>query len=526
MRIKWIHASNARRFTELIIKDIPHTARLVVLVGQNGSGKSSIFDIFRLWQSSRVDPTFHTKDRADTSQTQIEFYTNPATNLTNSSAKRKVFYLRTAYRNEAEFAISTFQRVGDALSERRPDRTIDNDATVSNNFQRMVSASVTGLFDESNSQETCEELRKNLLGRIHTSMSAVFTDLTMNGIIHPFEKGTFTFNKGTSKDFSYKNLSGGEKAAFDLLLDMSIKSADFDDTVFCIDEPEAHMHTKLQSKLLNELIKMLPNESQLWIATHSIGMMRHAMEMYCNEPGSVAFLDFHDVNFDNRIVLSPVVPDRVFWKKVLSVALDDLSELIMPRQIVLCEGNPMRSPNKSGFDAECYGTIFSIAYPDVEFVSAGNANQVQADSIAIGLTVSNLAKGVTVTRLIDRDDRSPKEISDLEKAGVKVLSRRHIESYLWDEEVLTKLCETEGKPQLVSDTLNALQSAIGVCVATQGKPPDDIKSATGRAFVEIKKLLQLSNCGNTADAFMRDKLAPLVMPGMAVYDQLKKDIFG
>jgi hypothetical protein len=36
-------------------------------------------------------------------------------------------------------------------------------------------------------------------------------------------------------------LSGGEKAAFDLLLDLVIKRREFNDTVFFIDEPEAHM---------------------------------------------------------------------------------------------------------------------------------------------------------------------------------------------------------------------------------------------------------------------------------------------
>ena len=46
---------------------------------------------------------------------------------------------------------------------------------------------------------------------------------------------------------------GGEKAAFDLLLDIFVKKAEYNDTVFCIDEPEAHMNPKLQGKLLEEL---------------------------------------------------------------------------------------------------------------------------------------------------------------------------------------------------------------------------------------------------------------------------------
>jgi hypothetical protein len=36
----------------------------------------------------------------------------------------------------------------------------------------------------------------------------------------------------------------------------------------------------------------------------------------------------------------------------------------------------------------------------------------------------------------------------------------------------------------------------------------------------------LSQSGNTTDAFLSDTLAPLIKPGMGVYAQLKRDIFG
>ena len=48
MRIKEIRLKNYKRFTELTIADLPATARLVVLVGPNGTGKSSVFDSFLL----------------------------------------------------------------------------------------------------------------------------------------------------------------------------------------------------------------------------------------------------------------------------------------------------------------------------------------------------------------------------------------------------------------------------------------------------------------------------------------------
>ena len=55
MRIKSIRLQNYKRFTELTIADVPATARLVVLVGPNGTGKSSVFDSFLLKAGAAVN---------------------------------------------------------------------------------------------------------------------------------------------------------------------------------------------------------------------------------------------------------------------------------------------------------------------------------------------------------------------------------------------------------------------------------------------------------------------------------------
>ncbi len=67
--------------------------------------------------------------------------------------------------------------------------------------------------------------------------------------------------------------------------------------------------------------------------------------------------------------------------------------------------------------------------------------------------------------------------------------------------------------------------ALAASVA-RNQPPDDIKSAARDIYVEAKKLLSLTQVGNDQVAFARNTLAPLLKPGMAVYTQLKNDIFG
>ena len=96
------------------------------------------------------------------------------------------------------------------------------------------------------------------------------------------------------------NLSAGEKSAFDLILDMVVQSKYYPDAIYCIDEPETHMHTKLQGRVLRELYLLIPGQSQLWISTHSIGMLQEAEEIEKEHPGTVAFLDFGGRDFDNQ----------------------------------------------------------------------------------------------------------------------------------------------------------------------------------------------------------------------------------
>ena len=49
MRIKEIQISDFKRFTNLKIIGLPNNAKLVVLVGPNGSGKTSLFEAFNHW---------------------------------------------------------------------------------------------------------------------------------------------------------------------------------------------------------------------------------------------------------------------------------------------------------------------------------------------------------------------------------------------------------------------------------------------------------------------------------------------
>jgi ABC-type cobalamin/Fe3+-siderophores transport system ATPase subunit len=548
MKIQSVELTKFKRFTHLIVDNIPETARLVIMAGPNGSGKSSFFEGLYSWYRStwsrlghNWDDAYHIKQiddgeevpagarrvagrRAINDSIKIQFYDpQPATD----EERRAAVYVRSAYRNDPAFQIDQLQRMGEVVAENRFNRFIENDATVRTNYQRLASQGMSAIYRTEDPSTTIGEFRQKTIGDIQRSMRRLFPALILNDLGDPLDQGTFYFDKGTSKNFPYQNLSGGEKAAFDLMLDIIVKRGIFRDSIYCIDEPEAHMNTRLQGALLQELYELIPEKCQLWLATHSIGMMRRARDLSKQYPGEITFLDFGDKDFDKEVHLRPEIPDRAFWHRVLNVALDDVAELVAPEIIVVCEGKP-RVPGagkNAAMDAHCYDKIFETEFPHAKFISAGNAHEVETDRIALVEAMRGLVKGAEIIRLIDRDDRSPEEVAEAAAKGIRVLTRRHLESYLFDDEVLSALCDSLGK----SDKWPELQAAKAQAIEGSnrgGNAPDDIKSASGPIYVQAKQILEIVGGGNNAKAFMRATLAPFLRPGLETYKTLRDDIFG
>jgi hypothetical protein len=115
-------------------------------------------------------------------------------------------------------------------------------------------------------------------------------------------------------------------------------------------------------------------------------------------------------------------------------------------------------------------------------------------------------------------------IGNLQKAGIKVLTRRQLDSYLWDDEVLTKLCHVRTRPDLVGDLLAAKERSLAASV-TRSNPKDDLKSASGELYNETREILGLTQCGSNRTEFAVSTLAPLVTEETTTYRELREDIF-
>ena len=571
MKIKSIKLKNFKRFTDLTIEGLPETAKLVVMIGPNGCGKSSVFDALNCYtyviinnaypsddtyigpyepmhmmnyylKNDQSDPYLH-MSAEDVASSGMEVgkalladYVNVTLQHEQETKEDELrVHIRSSLRN---YSILTHSDLFSTCSAEKLQLKLSKLPTEKEGDHACALNHWALFFYELTYQSTLEEifgdhrpalpyelkkyaedvlsLKKEILEETINTMARLFPDL--KSVL----RNLFSDIKEIKRELSvlrdrrpFQSLSVGEIAVSDLLLDIIIKKVIDDETIICIDEPEAHIHTKLQGQLLEELYDLISPKSQLWIATHSIGMVRKAQELWREDPDSVVFLDFGKDDFDKQVTLKPIRPDPDFWARTYEVALGDLAELVVTGRTVFCEGEE--------FDEECYMNIFKGTYPEVCFVSLGARGNVEKSVTAANLAIGKIAKSAKVIGIVDRDKATDAEIKRNAERGIRTLSKTTIESYLLDDEVLAKLCEDYGASDKINDLLTAKQNALK---DQKLKSSDNLKSIVQQIHGVAQRVLKSANLGNTRESFMMDILAPRIQPGMKVYEELHEDIFG
>ena len=531
MRLKSAQIKKFKRFVDLTISDLSPDAKLVVLLGPNGCGKSSLFDAFQ--KRLKVVPLLGMNDEfkryyrrtefgAGSDQVDLEFHGG---NPTSEDELKKSLYMRSAYRHDPSFIHTAIEQPENVLDRHAVRRLLDTDKTVQDNYKRIIwrllgKVMTPGLMTD--------DIIEDTIGGLQRSMENVFGDIRLDSLVSAQDTGTFTFTKGTSRSFLYENLSGGEKAAFDLLLDVVVNKAAFDDSIYCVDEPEAHLNTRIQGKLLKELYRMIPGDSQIWIATHSIGMVRAAQEIRAKHPEHVVFLDMgfrpdgEFRNYDEPQTIEPADPDHSFWSRHYAVALDDMAELLAPNRLVLCEGST-QDDDHPALDEYCYNRIFAREFPRTRFVSVGSATTVEKRMHDLLPLLYRIIGATKIVRFRDRDALSPEEINDKRAEGVRVMTKyRNIESMLLSDGVLSRLCDSLGK----TDHFDAIRTARDNALTGDQHASNDLKTAAQAVHHAARTELKMPSPCETNHAFMRYVLAPLVTANTPEYEKLSDDIFG
>ena len=415
-------------------------------------------------------------------------------------------YIRSAYRHTSKFSVSRMEKIDESEYWRHQgQRNFSTpDAEVERNYQRVYRQIMREVFNLE--ERTNADIREMVIGQVRDSLRSIFPGLHLHSLEDLEGEGTFYFEKGDAKKYNFVNLSGGEKAAFDLLLDFIIRKEYYSNAAMCIDEPEVHMGLRAQSELLEVLYELIPEKSQLWLGTHSIGILRASKKILEANPGEVVFLDFSGHNFDKEVNMPPITtPDRDFWESLHEDVLGDLSGLLAPETIIVCESEP-----ETSFDARCYNNIFAKNHPDALFVSAGSQS-ILDKIIPILQTVIQKAEIFAVQ---DRDELLDEKRDELIAEGKRVLTRRTIEDYLIADEVLEKFAIEN---DLNGDQLQELKDI--------NKNNVDMKAKTraGHIYQKIRQYGLI--VGGDKKEFLSDVMAPLLSEEMVTYQELEKDIF-
>lgn len=450
MRITKIHLTNFKRFTDLVIHKIPESSRLVLLIGSNGSGKSSLFDAFGFIQSCLIGDGSHAyenygyyrKNREQpiniaisnpgNTEIQIEEYCTRIPGLSTNN-----FYGRTSFRQTSRLN-SKLSGMGQLDIEKDSDRPkffIDKDNRFENDIERITESILKELF---RGQQSNDQIRDKYINLVNKALTNIFgegngTKLQLIEIIPPLEGkiAQINFRKGNS-EIHYNYLSAGEKEVINLLLNLLSRSALYQDTVYFFDELDLHLNTRLQYNLLKEICEnWIPENCQLWTASHSLGFIEYARQ---SEQASI--LDFDNLDFDLPQVLIPEPKEN---RDVYEIAVgkEFLPALFQDKIICFVEN----------LDKLYYA---DLGLPNTLFISENNRNSVY-----------HKVRTTQYKGIIDRDflsDEDRKEIRN-HYPNLIVLEYYSIENYLYHPDNLEEYYSTNDLPFNKAEYIGLLTDA-------------------------------------------------------------------
>lgn len=533
MRIKQIKVKDYKRFHDLTIDLGDNPKKIVALVGPNGCGKSSVFDamlyintrLFTIGEKGTRDYTYHSlkeEEQYNTNNIKILFDNNKTYDETLNARyeireHNTIFSFRSPYRYNSELLVRESKAIPHIkLNAYGASSASDVDEKVEQNYSRLR----TKYNNYLNTKDcTPSEAKAHIIGELNSAITNCL-DLYIDNLGDiESNRGTIFFRKRDhSNSFSFNVLSAGEKEVIDILLDLYLRRDYYTDSIFIIDEPELHINTAIQRKLLIEINKLIGENCQLWIATHSIGFLRALKEDLKDE---CQIIEFPAENkwASEKYILEAIKSNSETWRSLFETAVDDLAYLIAPKRIIYCEGSdkPSRDNCERGFDAKVYNNIFNQKYPDTLFVSSGGNTELDKRSeIAISI-LSKVFPKIEIWVLKDRDMASGKYTSESDRLEYidnnpinhRVLKRWEIENYLFDKEVIEAYCHKENR---CFDLKNYSETVIDII-------NDDLKSKT----TNIKILCGI--VGSVSPNNFKINLSKYITEDMEVYKELEDVIF-
>jgi len=457
MKIKNLELKNFKRFTDLKLQDIPEDTKLVLLIGSNGSGKSSVFDAFEVisdlvhrqskpggknsfnpgYFQGGKDYSYYVKGPnlpeidlrlSDGSGITCKFESDNSGRLSSTiDLKPTLFYGRSAVRYLPRITRTSIGQSIDVLKDvDKPHYYIDEDKRFENDIDLLIIEIVEKVFkgiNTDNSQQLSEI--RLFLDRINQAFPRIFgngngTKLSFKSLVPPAEgkPSRLIFQKGNS-ELDYHLLSAGEKEVVNLLFNLFVRSRVYDDTIYFMDEIDTHLNTKLQGDLLKEITEnWIPPNCQLWTASHSLGFIQ-----YAKESEVAVIFDLDDFDFDEVKVLIPQPKDN-----------PEIYEIAVSRTILPSLFKDYK--------------IYFVENKDKNYYSSININHIIFVQASNKKAVYHKTKSGEFNGIVDRDFLTEDDIHEIEKQypKLKILRLYSIENYLYHPDNLAEYFASENVP--------------------------------------------------------------------------------
>ncbi|MCK4979098.1 MAG: AAA family ATPase, partial [Candidatus Delongbacteria bacterium] len=305
MRIRKLQLKNGfKRFYDLTIDLGENPKKIIALVGPNGCGKSSILEsmIFHQKQyGARIGNSGDQNNQYYSMKNELVFrFDNVIIDFVEGSfaqimnikkenlKKQTIFSYRSPYRYNSHVKVKQSTSLTEIhMNDYGASSAVAIDSKMEINYRRLYVKYFNYLHDTD-----CKpsEAKQKIIGDLNSSFkNCLDIEIVSIGSIDE-SKGTLYFTKkDQTTEFEFNVLSSGEKEVVDMLLDLYLRQDEYNDSIYIIDEPELHINTSIQRKLLIEINNLISDNCQIWIATHSIGFLRAIQEDFKNESQIIQF---------------------------------------------------------------------------------------------------------------------------------------------------------------------------------------------------------------------------------------------
>ncbi|MDY4010708.1 MAG: AAA family ATPase [Fusobacterium gastrosuis] len=297
MKIKEVNIKELKGFKDfkLSFEKEDKVLDLVVLVGSNGTGKTTLLEAIKdFFENKYVNYSEPEKSNVD-----LKILLNNSEKNSKAIAENKnngyerhlweFFNVLSNYKYYQNNHLGIYENLLAKNLENLPKiiylptRTNFNNVNTRSNTLPKRNAFInivdSNVFDDipsyiatrknylanTNDNMTMKEINENLSNEINNIFKILDLDVRFIGLSKD-ETSTPIFTNSSGIEFDINALSSGEKQLF--LRTLSIKMLEPEDSIILIDEPEISLHPKWQQRII-EVYKKIGKNNQIIIATHS-----------------------------------------------------------------------------------------------------------------------------------------------------------------------------------------------------------------------------------------------------------------